>query len=74
MWRSGEKATLARMADVAPSQITQYVKRQRQASASTAQRLAAACKTMGLPIKREDWIYTKETNNPYFEGEPDAGQ
>ena len=66
MWRKGEKAALARMAGVSPSQITQYTRRQKRASPVTATRLAAACARMALPIKREDWIYTIETPNEYF--------
>jgi hypothetical protein len=25
---------------------------------------------MCLPIKREDWVFSHETENPYFEGKP----
>ena len=68
-WRKGEKAALARAAGVSPGQVTYYLQRKKRASAETAIKLAAACKKMRLPIKREDWVFTHETENPYFEGE-----
>lgn len=68
-WRKGEKAALAREAGISPGQVTYYLQRKKRASAETAIKLAAACKKMCLPIKREDWVFTHETENPYFEGE-----
>lgn len=72
-WRKGEKAALARAAGVSPGQITYYLKRKKRASAETAIKLGLACKKMCLPIKREDWVFTRETENPYFEGKPLTG-
>ena len=68
-WRKGEKSALARMAGVSPGQITYYLQRKKRASAETAIKLDKACKSMALPIKREDWVFSYETVNPYFEGE-----
>ena len=68
-WRKGEKSALAREAGISPGQVTYYLQRKKRASAETAIKLAAACKKMCLPIKREDWVFTHETENPYFEGD-----
>ena len=68
-WRKGEKAALARAAGISPGQITYYLQRKKRASAETAIKLGLACKKMCLPIKREDWVFSHETENPYFEGE-----
>ena len=68
-WRKGEKSALAREAGISPGQVTYYLQRKKRASAETAIKLGAACKKMCLPIKREDWVFTRETENPYFEGE-----
>lgn len=72
-WRKGEKSDLAREAKVSPGQITYYLQRKKRANPETALRLEAACKKMRLPITKTDWIYSKETTNPYFEGEAITG-
>ena len=70
-WRKGEKAALAREASISPGQVTYYLQRKKRASAETAIKLWAACKKMCLPIKKEDWVFSHETDNPYFEGKPE---
>lgn len=70
-WRKGEKAALAREAGISPGQVTYYLQRKKRASAETAIKLGAACKKMCLLIKKEDWVFSHETDNPYFERKPE---
>lgn len=70
MWRPGEKRALALRAGIAPCLVSQYVKRRRRPSVTTANKLTAACEAMKIPIRFTDWMLAKETENPFFEGAP----
>lgn len=66
MWKKGEKGALAKRVGVSPGYLSNILARRYRASAALAIRLEEGCAAMRLPIKREDWVFSKETDSPYF--------
>lgn len=66
MWKRGQKAELARRAGISRSHLVNILARRSRAKAELAEKLAEACKAMRLKIKREDWVFSQETDNQYF--------
>ena len=66
MWKKGEKQAVAEMAGVSPGYLSNVLARRHRASGNAAVGLADACAALRIPIKREDFVFNKETDNPYF--------
>jgi len=67
MWKKGEKQALAAQAGITPGHLSNLLARRHRASGDLAVVLEEACAALRIPIKREDWVFTKETDSPYFE-------
>lgn len=66
MWNKGEKQAVAERAGVSPGYVSNILARRHRASADLAVKLEEACAALRIPITREDWVFSKETDNPYF--------
>lgn len=65
-WKRGDKSELARLADTTPQRLCDILHRRSRATPEGALKLEAAAVSLGYLIKKEDWIYSKETSNPLF--------
>lgn len=66
MWNKGEKQALAELAGISPGYLSNVLARRHRVGADLAVKLEEACAALRIPIKREDWVFNKETDNPYF--------
>lgn len=66
MWKRGEKAELAFRAGISKSHLSNMLARRSRANPGLAVRLAEVCVDMRLPIPKEAWVFTKETENEFF--------
>lgn len=65
-WKRGEKSKLAAMTGVSKGHIGNMLNRRDRASAELALRLEKACIELRIPIRKEDWIFNRETDNEFF--------
>lgn len=61
-----EMSNIARHAGVTVQHLSQIISRKTRASADVAARLADACEALGIRITKEDFVFSKETKNIYF--------
>ena len=61
-----EKSNIARYAGVTVQHLSQILSRKARASADVAARLEEACEALGVRITKEDFVFSKETKNVYF--------
>ena len=65
-FRYKEKSNIARHAGVTVQHLSQLLSRKARASAEVAARLEEACEALGIRITKEDFVFSKETKNTYF--------
>ena len=61
-----EMSDIARHAGVTVQHLSQIMSRKARASAEVASRLEEACELLGIRITKEDFVFSKETKNAYF--------
>lgn len=63
-WQPGERAELARLAGVSPQLVCDILHCRCRAAPSTALRLELAAHTMGLPLRRDDFVWPEQSDSP----------
>jgi len=64
----GEKAAIARLAEIEPSHLYEILSRKRGVGKHKAKELEAASeKVLGYPIPLEAWLFNAETLHPAFD-------
>lgn len=66
MWKRGDKVALARACGISKAHLCNILARRSRAKPELAEKLAGACKAMRIKIGRDDWVFSKETDNKYF--------
>lgn len=67
-WNRGERSTLAKRVGISDAHLCQILDRNHKSTPhpKLATSLSNACKEMGIPITREEWLYKEEHQNPLF--------
>lgn len=69
-WKHGQKTKIANYVKISNSYLGSILRRRRRAPAKLAVQLEKASEIiLGEKIPRTDWIYSLETENPYFYGQ-----
>lgn len=65
-WRIGDKKIIARASGISPQQLSNILGRRARALPKQAILLEEVSVALGYDIYREDWIWSKETDNALF--------
>jgi hypothetical protein len=65
-WKHGQKTELAKKAGITKAHLGDILHRRARASAALSLKLEDCCEKLGIKIKKEDFVWSKETTNIYF--------
>lgn len=65
-WKYGLQAELAKEVGITEGHLNNILKRRFRAGIDLSFRLEEACFKRGMVIPKEDWVFNKESNNPFF--------